>query len=95
MSIIIVFVALVLTGVLGALVYLAVFARASRSDTLFTPPAGRGARAARRVTGVYVRDPRQEGALYHRGSPRNIRPGLDDGRTEDDGRMRGEQLVGR
>jgi hypothetical protein len=94
-SIIIVFVALVLAGVLGALVYLAVFARASRSDTLFTPPAGRGARAARKLTGMYVRDPRQEGALYHRGSPQNTRPAFDAGRTEDDGRTRGEQLVGR
>ncbi|MER6815206.1 hypothetical protein ABT299_38570 [Spirillospora sp. NPDC000708] len=94
MFIIIVFVALVLAGALGSLVYLAVFARASRSDTLFTPPAGLGARAARRVTGVYVRDPRQEGALYHRGSPRNTGPVIGADRPEDDGRMRGE-LVGR
>jgi hypothetical protein len=94
MFVIIVFVALVLAGALGALIYLAVFARASRSDTLFTPPAGLGARTARKVTGVYVRDPRQEGALYHRGSPRNL-PVIGADRPEDDGRMRGEQLVGR
>ncbi|GAA0257657.1 hypothetical protein GCM10009527_062110 [Actinomadura nitritigenes] len=95
MFIIIVFVTLVLAGALGSLVYLAVFARASRSDTLFTPPANLGARTARRVTGVYVRDPRQEGALHHRGSPRNTAPVIGTDRPEDDGRMRGEQLVGR
>ncbi|QKG21021.1 hypothetical protein [Actinomadura verrucosospora] len=95
MSIIIVFVALVLAGALGALVYLAVFARASRSDTLFTPPTGRGARSARRVTGVYVRDYRQEGAMRDRGYAQRTRSALDADRSEeDDGRMRGE-LVGR
>ncbi|OLT28297.1 hypothetical protein BJF79_41765 [Actinomadura sp. CNU-125] len=32
------------------------FARASRRDALFLPATDRGARMARRVTGMYVRD---------------------------------------
>ncbi|MDL4816033.1 hypothetical protein [Actinomadura opuntiae] len=94
MSIIIVFVALVLAGALAALVYLWNFARASRRDTLFTPPTGRGARAARKVTGVYVRDYRQEGDLRDP-RPRGAGPVLGGDRPEEDGRARGEQLVGR
>ncbi|GAA2129499.1 hypothetical protein [Actinomadura napierensis] len=94
MFIIIVFVALVLGGALGALVYLWDFARASRRDTLFTPPSGRRARAARKVTGVYVRDYRREGDL-RRPRPQEPGPALGGGGPEEDGRARGEQLVGR
>ena len=53
---IIVFVALVLAGLLGGLAYLWDFSRASRRDALFLPASGGGARRARRVTGMYVRD---------------------------------------
>ena len=53
---IIVFVALALAGGLAGLVYLWDFSRASRRDALFLPASNRGARRARRVTGMYVRD---------------------------------------
>ncbi|MEU8305058.1 hypothetical protein AB0C84_16020 [Actinomadura sp. NPDC048955] len=55
MMIVIVFVALVLAGVLGSLVYLWDFSRASRRDALFLPATDRRARRARKVTGMYVR----------------------------------------
>ncbi|TDD63367.1 hypothetical protein E1293_43180 [Actinomadura darangshiensis] len=54
--IVIVFVALVLAGMLGGLVYLWDFSRASRRDALFLPASDRRARRARRVAGMYVRD---------------------------------------
>ncbi|NDU77634.1 hypothetical protein GWI34_34225 [Actinomadura sp. DSM 109109] len=53
--IVIVFVALVLAGVLGSLVYLWDFSRASRRDALFLPATDRRSRRARKVTGMYVR----------------------------------------
>lgn len=53
--IVIVFVALVLAGALGSLVYLWDFSRASRRDALFLPATDRRARRARKVTGMYVR----------------------------------------
>ncbi|MCP9949276.1 MULTISPECIES: hypothetical protein [Actinomadura] len=53
---VIVFMALVLAGMMGGLVYLWDFSRASRRDALFLPASDRRARRARRVTGMYVRD---------------------------------------
>ncbi|MEU8340826.1 hypothetical protein SAMN05443665_100716 [Actinomadura meyerae] len=52
----IVFVALAFAGLLGGLVYLWDFSRASRRDALFLPAPDGRARRARRVTGMYVRD---------------------------------------
>ncbi|MEV4678339.1 MULTISPECIES: hypothetical protein [Actinomadura] len=52
----IVFVALAFAGLLGGLVYLWDFSRASRRDALFLPASDGRARRARRVTGMYVRD---------------------------------------
>ncbi|MES9540479.1 MULTISPECIES: hypothetical protein [unclassified Actinomadura] len=56
MVIVIVFVAIVVAGMLGSLVYLWDFSRASRRDALFLPASDRRSRRARRVTGMYVRD---------------------------------------
>ncbi|MEO3827118.1 hypothetical protein [Actinomadura sp. B10D3] len=53
---VIVFMALVLAGMLGGLVYLWDFSRASRRDALFLPASDRSAQRARRVSGMYVRD---------------------------------------
>ncbi|SFN45911.1 hypothetical protein SAMN04489713_10274 [Actinomadura madurae] len=53
---VIVFMALVLAGMMGGLVYLWDFSRASRRDALFLPASDRRARRARRVTGMYIRD---------------------------------------
>lgn len=47
--------AVALIAFASSLVYLAVFARHSRRDSLFHPAAGAGARRARRVTGMYTR----------------------------------------
>jgi hypothetical protein len=63
---IIVFVALVLAGLLGGLVYLWDFSRASRRDALFLPAQDGRARRARRVTGMYVRDYRTDDELVGR-----------------------------
>ncbi|QKW37762.1 hypothetical protein HUT06_30270 [Actinomadura sp. NAK00032] len=52
----IVFVALAFAGLLGGLVYLWDFSRASRRDALFLPASDGRARRARRVAGMYVRD---------------------------------------
>ncbi|WP_067805787.1 hypothetical protein [Actinomadura formosensis] len=62
----IVFAALVLAGLLGGLVYLWDFSRASRRDALFLPAPDRRARRARRVTGMYVRDYRRDDELVGR-----------------------------
>ncbi len=60
---IIVFVALVLAGLLGGLVYLWDLSRASSGDALFLPAQDGRARRARRVTGMYVRDYRTDDEL--------------------------------
>lgn len=49
-------VTLVLAAGLVGVAYLWDFSRASRRDALFLPASDRGARRARRVTGMYVRD---------------------------------------
>lgn len=48
--------ALALIAFVSSVVYLLEFAQASRRDRLFLPAAGGGARRARRISGVYVRD---------------------------------------
>lgn len=63
---VIVFVALAVVGLLAGLVYLWDFSRASRRDALFLPAPDRGARRARRVTGMYVRDYRSDEELVGR-----------------------------
>ncbi|WP_433335963.1 hypothetical protein [Spirillospora sp. CA-294931] len=44
-----------LVVLMGLMIYLADFARASRRDSLFLPASSRGTRRARRVAGIYVR----------------------------------------
>lgn len=54
------FAALSLIAMVGAVGYLVEFARASRRDPLFGPAYGGGARRARRVTGMYTRGDERE-----------------------------------
>ena len=63
---VIVFMALAFAGLLGGLVYLWDFSRASRRDALFLPAQDGRARRARRVTGMYVRDYRSDEQLVCR-----------------------------
>ncbi|MER7543305.1 hypothetical protein [Actinomadura sp.] len=63
---VIVFMALAFAGLLGGLVYLWDFSRASRRDALFLPAQDGRARRARRVTGMYVRDYRSDDQLVGR-----------------------------
>lgn len=52
--------AVALIAFVSSIGYLALFARHSRRDSLFRPATGRGARRARRVTGMYTRGGEEE-----------------------------------
>ncbi|WP_329521631.1 hypothetical protein [Spirillospora sp. NBC_01491] len=80
-----------LVGVAG-LVYLADFARSSRTDSLFLPASSRSARRARRLTGMYIRgtDLQQTPDTDDRMRGIGGTPGTGD-RTQ----RGGDQLVGR